>query len=257
MVKHFIILATFALSSVYAFAQDVILKKDGSEINAKVVELTEQHVKYKDFDFQNGPTRNINISDVFMITYENGKKEVFNKQTSTPTPTTPEKEVVNEQTSIPTLVTVQPSVQSNEGEVYIKGGRWRYRSNNQKVTNMEELFYDMPEAAKMYRSGKTWTAVGWGIWGVGLTISFIDVFYHSNDNLNNPYNPTYFYQCPVYWIGLGVGSVGLAVFNGIGGAKQRMAIDLYNATVRRQQASKISMNFGVTRSGNIGLILNF
>ena len=63
-------------------AQDIILKHDGSEIKAKVLEITDQQVKYKDFDFQNGPTRNINISEIFMITYENGQKEVFNKNTS-------------------------------------------------------------------------------------------------------------------------------------------------------------------------------
>jgi hypothetical protein len=68
-------------------AQDIILKKDGSETKAKVLEITEQHVKYKDFDFQSGPTRNINISEVFMITYENGEKEVFNKLTFTQPPT--------------------------------------------------------------------------------------------------------------------------------------------------------------------------
>ena len=64
-------------------AQDLILKHDGIEIKAKVLEITDQHIKYKDFDFQNGPIRNINISDVFMITYKNGQKEIFNEQTST------------------------------------------------------------------------------------------------------------------------------------------------------------------------------
>jgi len=62
-----------------ANAQDIILKKDGSEIKAKVLEITDQQIKYKEFDFQSGPTRNINIAEVFMVTYENGKKEVFNK----------------------------------------------------------------------------------------------------------------------------------------------------------------------------------
>ena len=74
MKKHFFILATFLLSSVYVFAQDFIQKQDGSEIKAKVLEITDQHIKYKEFDFQTGPIRNINISDVFMITYENGRK---------------------------------------------------------------------------------------------------------------------------------------------------------------------------------------
>jgi hypothetical protein len=67
-------------------AQDIILKKDGSEIRAKVIEITDQQVKYKEFDFQDGPTRNINNVEVFMITYENGQKEVFNKITETPPP---------------------------------------------------------------------------------------------------------------------------------------------------------------------------
>jgi hypothetical protein len=93
--KKFLLLIFFAILGFSSIAQDVILKKDGSEINAKVLELTDQYVKYKDFDFQSGPTRNINISDVFMITYENGKKEVFKEQVSVPasmpTPTSPER----------------------------------------------------------------------------------------------------------------------------------------------------------------------
>ena len=68
-----------------ANAQDIILKKDASEIKAKVLEITDQQIKYKEFDFQDGPTRNINISEVFMITYENGKREVFNKRNQTST----------------------------------------------------------------------------------------------------------------------------------------------------------------------------
>ena len=65
-----------------SMAQDIILKQDGFEIKAKVLEITDQHIKYKDFDFQNGPIRNINIPDVFMITYENGQKEIFDEQTN-------------------------------------------------------------------------------------------------------------------------------------------------------------------------------
>jgi len=60
---------------------DIILQIGGKEIKAKVLEITDQQIKYKDFDYQSGPIRNINISEVFMITYENGKKEVFNNKT--------------------------------------------------------------------------------------------------------------------------------------------------------------------------------
>ena len=71
MKKSLLAVAVFVMSSGYIFSQDIILKQDGSEIKAKVIEITDQQVKYKEFDFQSGPTRNINTSDVFMITYEN------------------------------------------------------------------------------------------------------------------------------------------------------------------------------------------
>lgn len=72
-------MAVFGLGMI-TNAQDVILKKDGSEIEAKVLEITDQLIKYKEFDFQEGPIRNINISEVSTITYENGREEVFNKE---------------------------------------------------------------------------------------------------------------------------------------------------------------------------------
>jgi hypothetical protein len=63
-------------------AYDIILLKNGDEIKAKVLETTDQQIKYKEFDFQSGPIRNINKSEVFQITYENGRREVFNQLTN-------------------------------------------------------------------------------------------------------------------------------------------------------------------------------
>ena len=57
--------------------QDVILLKDGSEIKAKVTEIGVQEIKYKKFDNLEGPVYTLKKSDVFMITYENGQKEVI------------------------------------------------------------------------------------------------------------------------------------------------------------------------------------
>jgi opacity protein-like surface antigen len=59
------------------FAQDVIYKHDGTEIKAKVTEITESVIKYKKYEQLEGPIRNILISDVFMIIYEDGTREVF------------------------------------------------------------------------------------------------------------------------------------------------------------------------------------
>lgn len=69
------ILVAFATNAL--FSQDLIIKNDKSEIKAKVIEIQEASIKYKLFDFQEGPLRSISTSDVFMIIYESGRRETF------------------------------------------------------------------------------------------------------------------------------------------------------------------------------------
>ena len=61
------------------FSQDIIFTKSQTEIKAKVLEITTDAIKYKEYDFLDGPTRNIVKSDVFMIEYSSGKKEFISK----------------------------------------------------------------------------------------------------------------------------------------------------------------------------------
>jgi len=75
--KRFLFSLLIGLSSNLIFAQDIIIKQNGDEIKSKILEITSETIKYKEFEFQDGPTRNINISDVFMVIYENGKREKF------------------------------------------------------------------------------------------------------------------------------------------------------------------------------------
>lgn len=64
------------------FAQDIITKKNGEEIQAKVLNVSDKDINYIKWTNQNGPTYTISVSEVFMIKYENGEKDVFNKETS-------------------------------------------------------------------------------------------------------------------------------------------------------------------------------
>ena len=57
--------------------QDVITKRDGNELNTKVVEIGVSEIKYKKFDNLDGPDYVCLKSDIFMIKFENGSKEVF------------------------------------------------------------------------------------------------------------------------------------------------------------------------------------
>jgi hypothetical protein len=73
-------------------AQDVILLKSGEEIQAKVLEVTETEIRYKNFNNSEGPTYTKNKADIFMIKYPNGQKDVF--QPSNPEVPSPDKGIV-------------------------------------------------------------------------------------------------------------------------------------------------------------------
>ena len=70
------------------YAQDTITKRNGDEIQARVLEITLDAIKYKRFDNLEGPTIYISKGDVFMIVYENGTKETFTDYTSSPSKST-------------------------------------------------------------------------------------------------------------------------------------------------------------------------
>lgn len=61
---------------------DDILLRTGEEIKAKVLEVQEEVIKYKRCDNLNGPIYTIKKSDVFMIKYFNGTKEIIQQSTA-------------------------------------------------------------------------------------------------------------------------------------------------------------------------------
>ncbi|MCF8373210.1 MAG: hypothetical protein K9H64_16445 [Bacteroidales bacterium] len=77
MMRGILVVVFFTIVGNYLFAQDVIYKQNGDEIKSKIIEITFETIKYKEFDFQDGPTKHINASEVFMIIYESGKRELI------------------------------------------------------------------------------------------------------------------------------------------------------------------------------------
>jgi hypothetical protein len=70
-------IATIFVSNLL-FSQDVLTKKTGDDIKAKVIEVTTTEVKYKKFDNLSGPLFSILKSELLLIRYENGSKDVYN-----------------------------------------------------------------------------------------------------------------------------------------------------------------------------------
>jgi hypothetical protein len=66
-------------------AQDLIIKKNGDEINGKIQEVGITEIKYKKPGNPDGPLYAVLKSEVFMVKYENGTKEVFTTENSAAT----------------------------------------------------------------------------------------------------------------------------------------------------------------------------
>jgi len=66
-----------AAAALSAKAQDLIVKKDGSEIKAKIVSISDNGIEYKRYDYLDGPTITLDKDDVRSIVYANGEEDVF------------------------------------------------------------------------------------------------------------------------------------------------------------------------------------
>lgn len=95
----------FCLMSIGTSAQDVIIRKNGDEIQAKVLAVSDSEIDYKKWSNQNGPTYTMSKDDVFMIKYINGDKDVFNDES---------RSVVQEENSSSQYIAKSPAANNAE-----------------------------------------------------------------------------------------------------------------------------------------------
>jgi len=234
----------FTLFVFSAIAQDIIVLKNGDEIKSIVQEIWDEGVLYKQWEPKSDYIIYLKKDEVFMIKYQNGTKAVFN-EVAKPSEPKPEQPI---QTPTTTLYQ-QSDVQLKMKEVYWKGGKLKYSATRNKVDNPESLFYGMTEVTKNYRLGTTMYGVGMGVWSAGfatMCYGIIDTWFR---------HKYYVYDSPIFWSGFGVAAVG-GILAGVGNSKVKTAVEIYNASIRRQQTA-LSLNLGITQSGGIGLMLNY
>jgi hypothetical protein len=75
--KTFFTLLLFILSFKLLLGQDTIVKNNSETIIAKILEVNQTDIKYKKFNFQEGPTYVEKISGIQYVKYSNGTKEEF------------------------------------------------------------------------------------------------------------------------------------------------------------------------------------
>lgn len=77
--KYLLLLSLFNCFASDLLAQDIITMNDGTEIQAKVTEVGVQEVKYTRYNTTT-PVYSILRTDIFMIKFEDGSKELFNEE---------------------------------------------------------------------------------------------------------------------------------------------------------------------------------
>jgi hypothetical protein len=56
------------------YSQDKISKKNGSSFDAKLIDVGSSEITYKELDNPEGPTHSLDKSEIYQITYSNGKQ---------------------------------------------------------------------------------------------------------------------------------------------------------------------------------------
>lgn len=75
--KRVILLCCSILSIASIKAQDIIIMHDASQVEARVEVVGPEQIQYRKYDNLEGPLYTVGRSDVFIIRYENGTREVI------------------------------------------------------------------------------------------------------------------------------------------------------------------------------------
>jgi len=267
--RLFTLLAFMMLFGFRAMAQDVIVLKSGDEIQSLVQEVGTEYVKYKKFDNQAGPVYNVAIKEIFMIKYVNGSKDVFNEPEKPQSPKIVEEAVKATQGEVKQEPQIQrPVLSVVSGDVSLDGKAIKYEqvvnilASNDLLTNVG--------TSDIYKSGhsrlQTARAFGWislTSLGVGLASTFVPVpqkwVYDPSTGGQKTVPVSSFYGTAMY-VCYGVtiiSSITSFTIKASGDNRINDAINIYNTSIQPKHKSDMSMNFGITPSGGIGLTLNF
>lgn len=82
MKKFFTLLVALTIYNINSRAQDIIVLNNSTadEIQAKIMEVNEDNVKYKMWTYQDGPTFSIATNNIYVIKFQNGEEQQFSQK---------------------------------------------------------------------------------------------------------------------------------------------------------------------------------
>ncbi|MDR0811661.1 MAG: hypothetical protein LBN23_05255 [Paludibacter sp.] len=223
------------ISAASVYSQDIITLKNGNEIQALVQEIGTEDVKYKKFDNPQGPNYTLKKSEIFIIRYANGDKDVFTEKENTDTDKGTPRKVEN----------VQQDIEQVKNEFYRIGND--DREMLKFFAKQDPVYYKNFSAACRQRN----TGSGLLYFGVLFQITGVVTMITAKDETG-------------YMMGLLTGAVGevltlvsIPVSAGAG-SKKKAIKNAFAAEYLSYSTSSYqpTVTFGATSNG-IGLTLNF
>lgn len=235
-------------------AQDMIIKRNGDEIKSQVEEISDKEIKYKKFDNLEGPSYSISKSEVFIIKYSNGTKEVISNNTSTP--------IQDNKPSNSNSQTTYSAPPSTPASLRIEGEGWKYYQEGRRLSESsllrilkesknESAIKELEAGKSLKTAGTVLTAVGLpflisgpivaviGALVIGVYNTQVDSYNNSSSYLYSSSTPpnesTYNTGNTMMGVGYGLFGTGLtsmitgAVLKGSSKKRYLKATEIYNA----------------------------
>lgn len=217
--KNFIMLLLPLTLPVMAYSQDIIITKKTEKIEAKIVEVSSNEIKYKKLNNLEGPTFILSSSEIVTVIYENGEVQVFE---DSPLPKNIEQA---------TIVADKHIIRS--GNSYFLGGV-TMRGNTYK----EFLNKNCLAAYKEYKKGENMANWGWALLGVGLGLDI-----------------GFSWWLPYVWVPALACEIACIPTLIVGYNKMHKSAEIYNSSCVKQQPQAY---WSVNASQNgLGLAFNF
>ena len=249
IMKHiFSVLLLFVATMLCAQTQnhDLIITNASERIDAVIIEVTATEIKYKQADFQTGPTFVLSKNEIATIIYSNGQVQTFQQQ-----PTQPVQQPQTQQYQ-------QPVYQSNpyygaQNTMQLRGqmgyltciGNDIYLDGRPLTAYQyaELLRRNCPQAYNEYRSGLIMQYCGWASFGAGIPLMAVGLALAIEDD-------------DAFW---GIAGVGIAFsltsipLLAVGYPRAKNSYRTYN---QYAMGYPVTLNIQASKNG-IGLALNF
>ncbi|MEE3483757.1 MAG: hypothetical protein VZQ98_05475 [Bacteroidales bacterium] len=268
MKKSFLFMLFVALCNMLQ-AKDLIVTTDKESIDAKIIEVSDEEVKYKKLNNLNGPTFVLKTSKIYTVVYENGDVQVF-----TPSASTQEQVKVPEAQNAENIGNAEdlatPNYLSLSPVTRDRGLNGKHLSDKEWGNYLKDnctIAYDQwNRGCKGVKKGWTFFIVGSALrlTGIASLIAASNYYggYYYWDSYDNCYYHDYDYglQCGLFIYGFAATTVGSSLriasipLLATGYSRKRKSINTYNENCANRSAAQLGLN---VNSNGLGLSLNF